>query len=208
MRRLTFGGKNRTPVWSADGQHILFQSDREGDRAIFWQRADGQGKAERLTKLEGDWTSHEADAVSPDGQTFLFTAIKPGDASVWGYSLRDKKATMFTDAPSWQQSSSFSPDGRWVSYVSEENGRQVFVEPFPATGAKFLIKDGGNHPVWSPDGKELFFMNDAINGQLYSVTIRTEPSFTFGNPVPLAIKDLVQRVGGSRSFPLCSFGAT
>jgi serine/threonine-protein kinase len=185
LRRLTFGGKNRTPVWSADSQYVFFQSDREGDRAIFRQRADGQGVAERLTKLEGDWTSHEADATSLDGQTFLFTAVKPGDASVWWYSLRDKKATMFTDAPSWQQSSSFSPDGRWVAYVSEENGRQVFVEPFPATGAKFLIKDGGNHPVWSRDGKELFFMNDVINGQLYSVAIRTEPSFTFGNPVPV-----------------------
>jgi Tol biopolymer transport system component len=50
MRQLTFGGRNRFPIWSADGQHVAFQSDREGDLGIFWQRADGTGAAERLTK--------------------------------------------------------------------------------------------------------------------------------------------------------------
>jgi serine/threonine-protein kinase len=206
MRRLTFGGQNRNPVWSADSQRVFFQSDREGDRVIFSQRADGAGVAERMTKLEGEWASHDADAAAPDGQTFLFTANKPGDASIWTYSLRDKKATMFADAPSWQQSSAFSPDGHWVAYVSEETGRQVYVEPFPATGAKFLIKDGGSHPVWSPDGKELFFMNDVNNGQLYSVAIRTEPSFTFGNPLPLPIKGFVQRAGSWRDYDITPDG--
>jgi serine/threonine-protein kinase len=137
----------------------------------------------------------------------LFTAGKPGDASIWTYSLRDKKAAPFADAPSWQQSSAFSPDGRWVAYVSEESGRKVYVEPFPATGAKFLItKDGGNHPVWSPDGKELTFMNDLPYGQLYSVAIRTQPSFTFGNPVPLAIKGFVQRTGSWRDYDITPDG--
>ena len=52
MQRLTFGGKNRFPIWSADGRHIAFQSDREGDLAVFWQLANGSGTAERLTKPE------------------------------------------------------------------------------------------------------------------------------------------------------------
>jgi serine/threonine-protein kinase len=207
MRRLTFGGQNRNPVWSADSQRVFFQSDREGDRAIFSQRADGTGVAERVTKPDGEWPSHTADAASPDGQTLLFTVNKPGDASIWTYSLRDKKAALFADAPSWQQSSAFSPDGRWVAYVSEESGRKVYVEPFPATGAKFLItKDGGNHPVWSPDGKELMFMNDMPYGQLYSVAIHTQPSFTFGNPVPLAVKGFVQRTGNWRDYDITSDG--
>jgi eukaryotic-like serine/threonine-protein kinase len=207
MRRLTFGGNNSLPVWSADSQRVLFQSDREGDEGIFWQRADGTGVAERVTKPEGGWTSHEPDASASDSQTFLFSAMKPSDASVWSYSLRDKKATLFADAPSWQQSSTFSPDGRWVAYVSEETGRKVYVEPFPPTGAKFLItKDGGNHPVWSPDGRELIFMNDTSNGQLYSVAIRTQPSLTFGNPVELPIKNFLQRVGSWRDYDITPDG--
>ena len=207
MRRLTFGGKNLLPVWSPDSQRVLFQSDREGDAGLFWQRADGTGVAERVTKPEGEWTSHRADAWAPDGQTFLFTALKPGDASIWTYSLRDKKAYLFSDAPSWQQSSAFSPDGRWVAYVSEEPGRKVYVEPFPATGAKFLItKDGGNHPVWSPDGRELIFMDDMNNGQLYSVAIATQPSLTFGNPVALPIKGFLQRVGSWRDYDISPDG--
>jgi serine/threonine-protein kinase len=207
MRRLTFGGRNYLPIWSADSQRVLFQSDREGDVGLFWQRADGTGVAERVTKPEGEWTSHRPDSWSPDGQTFLFTALKPSDASIWTYSLRDRKATLFADAPLWQQSSAFSPDGRWVAYVSEETGRRVYVEPFPATGAKFLItKDGGNHPVWSPDGKELIFMDDMSNGQLYSVAIRTQPSLTFGNPVALPIKGFVQRVGNWRDYDISPDG--
>jgi serine/threonine-protein kinase len=207
IRRLTFGGNNSLPVWSADSQRVLFQSDREGEVGIFWQRADGTGVAERVTKPEAGWTSSRPDASASDGQTFLFTALKSGDASIWSYSLRDKKATLFSDAPSWQQSPSFSPDGRWVAYVSEEAGRKVYVEPFPPTGAKFLItKDGGNHPVWSPDGRELIFMNDTINGQLYSVAISTQPSLTFGNPVALPIKGFVQRVGSWRDYDISPDG--
>src|SRR5205823_2979316 len=64
MRRLTFGGKNIFPIWSSDGQRILFSSDREGDYGLFWQRADGNGVAERVTKLEGGWTLLRADAWS------------------------------------------------------------------------------------------------------------------------------------------------
>jgi serine/threonine protein kinase len=207
MRRLTFGGKNQLPVWSADSQRVLFQSDREGNSGLFWQRVDGTGLAERVTKPEGEWTSHRADSWAADGHTFLFTALKPGDASIWSYSFRDRKATLFADAPSWQQSSSFSPDGRWVAYVSEETGRKVYVEPFPATGAKFLItRDGGNHPVWSPDGRELIFMDDVNDGQLYSVAIATQPSFTFGNPVALPIKGFMQRVGNWRDYDISPDG--
>ena len=66
MRRLTFGGHNRGPVWSPDGQWIAFQSDREGEPAVFRQRADGTGTAERLTKPEAGST-HSPQSWSPDG---------------------------------------------------------------------------------------------------------------------------------------------
>jgi len=207
MRRLTFTGGNTLPIWSADSQRVLFRSDREGDQGLFWQRADGTGVAERVTKPDKELPSHTPDSWAPDGQTFSFYAGKGGDGSVWTYSLRDKKASLFADAPAWQQSSSFSPDGRWIAYLSEDGGRNVIVEPFPPTGAKFLItKDRGTHPVWSPDGKELFFMNDMNNGQLFSVAIRTQPTFTFGNPVALPIKGFSQRNGSYRDYDITPDG--
>jgi serine/threonine-protein kinase len=206
MRRLTFGGKNHHPIWSADSQRVFFTSDREGDEGIFWQRADGTGMAERLTKPDGDSTYNWPEVSSPDGQTLLFTAGKPGDSRIMSYSFRDKKSNVFAEAPFWQHIAAFSPDGKWVAYVSEETGRKVYVQPFPA-GARFLItQNGGNHPVWSPDSKELFFMNDVGNGQFFSVAIHTQPSFTFGNPVPLAIKGFIQRVGNWRDYDISPDG--
>ena len=74
VQRLTFGGNNRFPIWSADGQRVTFQSDREGDPAIFWQPAIG-GTAERLTKPDPG-TSHMPESWSPDGNVLLFSATK------------------------------------------------------------------------------------------------------------------------------------
>ena len=67
LRRLTFGGKNRYPIWSPDGQRIAYQSDREGDLGIFWQKADGTGSAERLTKPESG-VEHRPESWSPDNE--------------------------------------------------------------------------------------------------------------------------------------------
>jgi len=205
-RQLTFAGKNAYPIWSPDSQRILFQSDREGDLGLFVQRADGTGAAERVTKPDGDYYSHVPDSWNRDGDTFLFTKGKGSDSSVWTYSLRDKQATLFADAPLWQQSSGFSPDGHWAAYMSEEKGRNVFVEPFPRTGAKFQLKDSATHPVWSPDGKELFFMSNLSNGQLYAVSLRTQPSFAFGIPVALPIKGFIQTAGGGQNYDVTPDG--
>ena len=97
MRRLTFGGNNRFPIWSADGERIAFQSDREGDSGIFWQRADGTGTAERLTSPERG-VAHVPEAWAPTGERFLFGSTGNGEsagASLWTFSLRDKKAEPF-----------------------------------------------------------------------------------------------------------------
>ena len=188
MRRLTFGGKNRFPLWSSDGQRVAFQSDREGDLGIFWQPADGTGTAERLTKPESG-TSHVPESWSPKGEQFLFSATKGSSVSLWTFSLRDKKATAFDAVQSSTPTTAvFSPDGRWLAYTSTERGTEtVYVQPFPATGAKYQILskagDAPHHPLWSPDGKELFYIPRA--GGFEVVSINTQPTFTFGNPVPV-----------------------
>jgi hypothetical protein len=75
----------------------------------------------------------------------------------------------------------FSPDGRWIAYSSDA---QVFVQPFPSTGAKYLIAAGAVHPIWSRDGKELYFEGRrGLSGQLNVVNVTTQPAFAFGNPV-------------------------
>jgi len=191
IRRLTFGGHNRFPIWSGDGQRVVFQSDREDDAAIFWQRADGTGPAERLTKPE-QGTSHVPESWSPDGKRLLFTVTKNATFSLWTLSLEDKTAAPFGDVQSREPISAvFSPDGRWIAYGSNLLGRGdspnvgVYVQPFPATGARYQVPKVGRdfHPLWAPDGKELFFVPSS--SRFAGVSVTTQPSFVFGNPVNL-----------------------
>jgi len=194
-RRLTVGGRNRYPIWSADGKRVAFQSDREGDLGIFWQRADGTGPAERLTTPQPR-TSHVPESWSPKGDRFLFSSVTSGGAgaSLWTYSLQDRKVEPFGGvrlSVAMLPCAVFSPDGRWVAYLSDETGvTGVHVQPFPATGAKYPIsKDRALSPLWSPDGKSIVYAEntsytaDPRTGNLVVVTLTTEPTFTFGNPV-------------------------
>jgi len=197
MHRVTFGGKNRFPIWTSDGQRVVFQSDREGDAGIFWQRADGTGTAERLTTADKG-TSQVPESWSPKGDGFLFRATKDGQNTLLFYSLNDRKATPFGGVTSsWPTNAVFSPDGRWVAYESGSAGaidvgagdrRAVYVQPYPATGATYqvpVVEQGGyRHPRWSPDGRELFYM---IGGNIrFRVAgVSTQPGFAFGNSAPL-----------------------
>jgi len=185
-RRLTLPGTgtNRYPIWSSDNARVAFQSDREGDLGIWWQRADGNGAAERLTKPEKG-ISHIPDSWSPDGQRFSFTAVKDNTSAVWTYSLPDKKATVFAEVPGSSAGRSvFSPDGKWIAYqVNDGQATHNFIQTYPPTATKYQQPQDGNdhHPVFSPDGKELFYIGGA--GIFGSVRITTQPSLSFGGPV-------------------------
>lgn len=115
IRQLTFGGQNRFPVWTADGQRVAFQSDREGDRGIFWQRADGSEKAERLTKPDPG-VSHIPESWSRTGDRFLFGASTGSSVSLWTFSVPDRKAEPFGEVRSaFPLNAAFSPDGPRVT---------------------------------------------------------------------------------------------
>jgi tricorn protease-like protein len=112
--------------------------------------------------------------------------------TLWVLSLADKKSERFDAVVSPRTTlpgAVFSPDGKWVAYASRE-GRAtsaVYVQPFPPTGAKYQIsknEGSGYHPLWSPDGKELFY-NPGPSGRLHMVSISTQPSFSFGEAVVL-----------------------
>jgi serine/threonine-protein kinase len=190
-RRLTFGGQNRFPTWSSDGERVAFQSDRDGAPAIFWQRADGSGTAERLTKPD-QGTSHVPESWSPDGKRLLFSVSKDSRFSLSVLSLQDKQASAYGGVESAAPiSAQFSPDGLWVAYWADDG---LLVQPFPATGAKYQISNEF-HPFWSPDGKELFSRQ---RGRTVVRAITTKPTFTFGNPVELP--DTVRLRDGGPTF--------
>ena len=94
-----------------------------------------------------------------------FTAVKGNEGAVWIYSLKDEKETPFAQVPSkFLGRSVFSPGGEWLAYQSNEaTMNDIFVQPFPSTGTGTMYqvsKDGNNHhPLWSRDGKELFYLD-------------------------------------------------
>ena len=206
-RQLTLRGtgSNRYPVWSPDGEWVTFQSDREGDVAIWRQRADGGSPPERLTKPDKG-ESHIPDSWSPDGQTLSFTSGAKGSSTVWTFSLRDKKSTLFVDAPggfgAW---SSFSPDGRWIAYSSDN---RVYVKAFPPTATKYPVPHVGNdhHTLWSPDEKELFY--ESGNRSLVTVAVLRQPvsSLSFGAPLETRTGFATHSAISPRSFDILPGG--
>ena len=176
-RQLTLGGNSAFPAWSPDGLRVVFRSNREGDDSMFWQKADGTGTAERLTKADPG-TFHVPNSWSPDGKYLAYTVVKGGDAAVWILSIEDRKSTLFVDRGA---QAAFSPDGKWLAYQSSETGqRQIFVQPFPATGAKYPVVPGGQ-PFWSHDGGELFY--NPVVAQIGVIRINTRTTLSFGEPL-------------------------
>lgn len=216
LRRLTFGGNHRYPIWSRDGQRVTYQSDREGEGAIFWQLADGTGPAERLTKPDTG-TAHVPASWSPQDETLLFTVV-PRDTpaatgALWTYVRSSGTAAPFGGVTSATQTPMFSPDGRWVAYASRDQGLLgLYVEPFPASGAKYQLPTPTGSPaltlpVWSPDGTALFFTPNP--GRMAVAAVTTQPTFAFGNPaeVPRPFRGTVD--GGAtalRSFDIMPDG--
>jgi serine/threonine protein kinase/Tol biopolymer transport system component len=184
LSRFTFLGNNRVPIWTPDGKHIAFWSDRAGPISLFWQRSDGSGGLERLR------SSDHLDvpmSFSPDGQLLAFVELDPATGGIWVLRMSDssaksdqvRKAQPFLQTPA--TAPRFSPDGRWLAYVSEESGhREVYVQPYPGPGGKWQVStDGGTEPAWNRNGRELFYRN---GDKMMAADIFTQPSFTVGKP--------------------------
>jgi len=194
-RQLTLEGRNRFPLWSADSNRVAFQSDRQGDPAIYWQPVDG-GTAERLTTSDPR-TVHVPESWSPDGEHLLFDVIQDTNHSLWILSLKDKKASPLADIRSrFPINSTFSPSGRLIAYTSGDAGPiSLFVRPFPITGDRWRVASG-NGPIWSSDGKELFFNTNPGRG-LDTVSVTMQAGFAVGSPRLQGVAGLRLRGPGS-----------
>ncbi len=189
-RQLTFEGISRYPVWSPDGQRVTFQSQLGDEQGVFWKSADGAGPPEQLIRAEKG-ASSIPQSWSPDGRQLLYDVVRDQAVSLWAYSVQDRTSRRVpTENSTVPTTAAFSPDGRWIAYsVRESNlaNARIYVQPFPATGAKYLISDqndDGHHPVWSRDGRELFY-TPGPGSRIQKVRISTAPSFQFSRPETL-----------------------
>jgi eukaryotic-like serine/threonine-protein kinase len=175
------GDTNVYPLWTRDGQRIVFSSFTKGVEALnlFWRRADGGGAPERLTNSQDQ---QYPNSFSPNGQLLAFSQVSPNTSyDIWVLNLADRSARPFLQTPFLESASQFSPDGQWLAYISNESGRfEVYVQPYPGPGAKYQIStDGGAEPAWNPSGAELFYRN---GDKMMVVDIATQPSFLPGKP--------------------------
>jgi len=167
--RFTFGKDvNLSPIWSRDGKQIAYMAGPAAgltQQTILVKAADGSGEEKKLLDVGAysglqdglcDW--------SADGRYILYvagTASVGNGTDIWVLPLfGDHKPFPYINAPGNQQHAQFSPDGNWVAYSSDESGQlEVYVAPFPWTGAKWQVSNGGGAlPRWRRDGKKIFFL--------------------------------------------------
>jgi Tol biopolymer transport system component len=180
MTPLTHQGNALMGAWTPDGKRIAFvASTKEGPRNAFWQWADGSGGLERLTRSE---YTQAPNSWSPDGQRLALLENNPiTGRDIWMLRISDREMLPFLRTPFNEAAPQFSPDGRWLAYISDESGRdEIYAQPYPGPGQKWPIStDGGTEPVWNRNGHELFYRSGQ---KMMAVDIITQSGFTAGKP--------------------------
>ena len=172
--------------------------------------ADGSGVQERLTTAD-DGTSHWAGSWSPDGQTLLLNVQRQFDWDIWTLPANGRETQSLYDTPDTiYLGAELSPAGRWLAYGagSVSTDMDIYVEPFPPTGARHRIsQNGGYWPLWSPDGDQLFYrpVSTSAGITLRSVDVVTEPEFAFSNEQTLPIEGFTV-VGYYRDYDITPDG--
>jgi serine/threonine-protein kinase len=183
------------PVYTRDGRRILFASARNGVLNVYWQSADGSGTAERLVSSP---SLQQPLSIAPDG---LQVVVREGSLNIGNLDLlllhlgasglaptQPPRIEPLVQTAFFENNGIISPDGRWFAYESNESSRsQIYVRPFPNVngGLRQVSSLGGRWPLWAPNGRELFYVDD--NGFLTTVPVQASATatFNFGNPTKL-----------------------
>jgi Tol biopolymer transport system component len=168
-----------------------------------YQRASAGGPEERL--LESSAVLY-ATQWSPDGRFIVYEAFDPktrGD--LWVLPVTgDRKPMVFAATEFSEVQGQLSPDGRWMAYRSNESGREeIYVQPFPPTGGKWQVSNGGGQPRWRRDGRELYYV--APDSSLMAVSIAAGPTFQAGVPKAL-FESRVEATGIKYSYAIARDG--
>jgi serine/threonine-protein kinase len=176
---------NVLPTWSLDSQRIVFGSDRFGVTNMFEQAADGSGEARRLLVSE---LVQQPMSFAPDGRLIFSVGVPGRGRDVHALAMDGSaKAEPIVASPANDLWAEVSPDGRFIAYDSDESGQfEVYVRPYPDTargGRWQLSSGGGRSPLWSRDGRELFFRD--FSGAMFAAPVTLAPNFSAGPAVKL-----------------------
>jgi Tol biopolymer transport system component/tRNA A-37 threonylcarbamoyl transferase component Bud32 len=182
--RFTFDpADDRNPMWSPDDGRIAFDSSRKRGGEIYVRTTTGQGDVEQVYETDDrivltDW--------SPDGRLIVFSRLISGDNGwdTWTYDMETAEAAPLLTGPFNQFGATFSPDGKWVAFQSNESGTdEIYVQGFPEARGRWMISNGGGlQPRWGGDGRKIYYVNPA---GVHSVAIATDGGFSFGSPTTL-----------------------
>lgn len=179
--KMTTDGLSHAPVWTSDGKHIAFRSWKAGTMTMWWMPSDRSGPEERLTTV-GERQS--VVSFSPDSRYVSFNQMDTGGTGndIWILPMQgDRNPQPFAKPRFSEGSARFSPDGKWVAYCTDEPGQnEVFVQPWPGPGPRIQVSSkGGSDPIWSRNGRELFYRH---GDQMMVVAVTTQPTFQASKP--------------------------
>lgn len=196
--RLDVDVPGMSPLWSPDGKSIALYHPG----GIYREAADGSGKSELLLKAD---RLSVPKGWSPDGRYILYDQVDPatGSGNIFALPTQgDRHPLPIAVTPANEDQGQFSPDGRWIAYISNESGQsEIYVIPFPPNpnGGRWMISRGGGvQPRWRRDGKELFYISP--DGRLMAVPVTITGVFHAGTPQPLFDAEMVDT--GIRTGPL------
>lgn len=210
--RFTFDGDNGFPIWSPDGTQIAYRSRRDG--TLYQKAASGTTPAEALDKAEPNKLKRPVD-WSRDGRYLIMERNDPGTGfDIWAMPLTtgtssgnasnpaERKSIPYVHTEFREQYGKLSPNGQWLAYMSDETKRnEVYVQTFPNPGGKWQVStNGGTQPVWSRDGKELFFTS--VDQKMMAAEVKTGGGDKFEAGVPKALFDVrFSRIIGGGTGP-------
>jgi serine/threonine-protein kinase len=187
-RLTTDRGRDGSPLWTSDGQEIIFNSSRAGYPALFRRRADGTGSEKKILERSKDLINLRVNGWSPDGRQLLFTETSLNNRSAIGQIAIEAPSDvrMLLQTEFSNDRPVVSPEGSWMAFESNVSGRyEIYLERYPGLGNRQAIStDGGRLPLWSRNGRELFF--SSLDGrQMLSVPVQSgtpiaRPQVLFG----------------------------